>query len=163
MMLKLFDIVPSWIYALALIILVSFSGLTYTRLEKVKIDFSQYKLVVAENTAKAESLARNKEQELQAKIDMEAQDANKRENKLKEIIANSNNSVVSLRDTIERLNASPVSSDSSPAKFWDEARTARQLLGSCASKYRQLAEDADGLRDQVITLQQYASSVQGSH
>jgi hypothetical protein len=68
-------------------------------------------------------------------------------------------SVVSLRNTIAQLNARPAPGNPEAAGYADEARVARELLGSCSARYTGLAAEADGLREQVIGLQQWVSHV----
>ena len=67
-----------------------------------------------------------------------------------------------LRAEIARLNARPdpyPAGDAGLAACAGEAATARELLGESSGAYQQLAEEADGLRDQVIGLQQFARDV----
>lgn len=63
---------------------------------------------------------------------------------------------------VEALNGRGVpasASDAAVAGLAQEAATARELLGSCTTAHRELAEQADGLRDQVMGLQDYAQRV----
>lgn len=64
-----------------------------------------------------------------------------------------------LRDEIARLNARPAPEDAGAAALAHEAGVARELLGTCAAEYQGLAAEADGLRDQVMGLQDYATRV----
>ena len=67
-----------------------------------------------------------------------------------------------LRAEIARLNARPdpyQAGDAGLAACAGEAATARELLGESSGAYQQLAAEADGLRDQVIGLQQFARDV----
>ena len=67
-----------------------------------------------------------------------------------------------LRAEITRLNARPdpyPAGDAGLAACAGEAATARELLGESSGAYQQLAAEADGLRDQVIGLQQFARDV----
>ena len=67
-----------------------------------------------------------------------------------------------LRAEIARLNARPdpyPAGDAGLAACAGEAATARELLGESSGAYQQLAAEADGLRDQVIGLQQFARDV----
>lgn len=71
-------------------------------------------------------------------------------------IANGDAVADSLRNTIDRLNRRDVSTaagDPRSVALAEEAATARQLFGSCTERYRGLAAQADGLRDQVSGLQ----------
>lgn len=73
--------------------------------------------------------------------------------------ARAERTVGGLRDEIARLNARPAPAGAQAASFSDEARVARELLGACAKEYRDLAADADGLRNQVTGLQQWVGHV----
>jgi len=67
-----------------------------------------------------------------------------------------------LRAEIARLNDRPdpyPAGDAGIAACTREASTARQLFGESAGAYQELAEDADGLRDQVAGLQDFARNV----
>ena len=67
-----------------------------------------------------------------------------------------------LRNEVARLNSRPdpyAPGDAGLAACAGEAATARELLGESSGAYQQLAEEADGLRDQVIGLQQFARDV----
>ena len=70
--------------------------------------------------------------------------------------------VRSLHTEIARLNSRPDSypaGDAGLVACAGEARTARELFGESAGAYQELAAEADGLRDQVIGLQDFAISV----
>lgn len=73
--------------------------------------------------------------------------------------ARAERTVVSLRNDIARLNTRPAPSNAEATGYADEARTARELLGTCAKEYGSLAAEADGLRNQVTGLQQWVSHV----
>lgn len=67
-----------------------------------------------------------------------------------------------LRNEIARLNSRPdpyAAGDAGIAACAREATTARELFGYSAAAYQELAAAADGLRDQVIGLQDFARSV----
>ncbi len=70
-----------------------------------------------------------------------------------------------LRDEIARLNDRPdpyPAGDAGLAACAREAATARELFGESAGAYQELAAEADGLRDQVIGLQDFARTVCGA-
>ncbi|HOW46154.1 MAG TPA: hypothetical protein PLB26_00755 [Rubrivivax sp.] len=67
--------------------------------------------------------------------------------------------VAGLRDAIARLNARAAPQDPAAAAFAHEAAVARELLGACADEHRDVAAAADGLRLQVIGLQDYVTTV----
>lgn len=116
---------------------------------------------IAQAAHAAEAAARDQEQEMQRHVDRIARDAASRQQVLAGRAATAELAVRSLRDDIARINASPAPSDPEPARYADDARRARELLGACADEYRVVAVAADGLRDQVTGLQDYARSVAG--
>ena len=70
--------------------------------------------------------------------------------------------VRSLRAEVDRLNSRPdpyPAGDAGLAACADEARTARELFGESSGAYQELAAEADGLRDQVTGLQDFAHTV----
>ena len=73
--------------------------------------------------------------------------------------------VRSLRSEIARLNSRPdpyPAGDAGLAACAGEARTARELFGESSGAYQELAAEADGLRDQVTGLQDFARDVCGA-
>ena len=67
-----------------------------------------------------------------------------------------------LRAEVARLNSRPdpyPAGDAGLAACAGEARTARELFGESSSAYQELAAEADGLRDQVTGLQDFARTV----
>ena len=70
-----------------------------------------------------------------------------------------------LRAEVARLNSRPdpyPAGDAGLAACAGEARTARELFGESAGAYQELAAEADGLRDQVTGLQDFARNVCGA-
>jgi len=70
--------------------------------------------------------------------------------------------VRSLRAEIARLNSRPdpyPAGDAGLAACAGEARTARELFGESSGAYQELAAEADGIRDQVTGLQDFAHTV----
>lgn len=110
---------------------------------------------IARATQAAEAAARKREQELQRHADEISKDAARRQRLLASRAATTDLAAGQLRDDIARLNARPAPDDPDAARVADAARTARELLGSCATQYRGVAEAADGLRDQVTGLQDF--------
>lgn len=156
---KFLDLVPSWVYAVVILILLAVSGGCFVRMHLAKSELASYKADVAENTRKAEAQARAKEQAMRNQVDRIANNAAKKQTELAARAATSDVVTRELRDTVERLNARPAPTDAQSAAFALEANTARQLLGSCTKEYRGVAQAADELRDQVSGLQDYASNV----
>lgn len=156
---KVFDVVPGWVYAVIVAALLVFSGLFYVRMNKAITGLATYKLEVAENTRRAEAAARRKEKELQEHADKIAKDLQARQAEHAATVANSRVVTNSLRNEITRLNARPVPTNPELATCFREASTARELLGTCAERYRELAEEADGIRIQLTGFQEFAKSI----
>lgn len=114
---------------------------------------------IARVTKAAEAAARHREQEMQRYADEVARDAAKRQQVLAARAATTDRIAGQLRDDIARLNAGQAPGDPAAARFADDAARARELLGACAAEYRSVAGAADGLRDQVIGLQNWARAV----
>jgi hypothetical protein len=156
---KILDLVPSWVYALVIGVLVALLGWSKIQTAVARQELATYKAEVAENTRKAEAEARAKEQRLQRENERIADEASKRERRLAANAATSQLAANSLRDEVSRLNARPMPTDPSAAAFAGEAAVAREQLGTCATEYRTVAEGSDSLRDQVIGLQDWVSRV----
>lgn len=108
---------------------------------------------------KAENAARVREAQLQERVDRLSAAAAKREAQLASRAAATARASGGLRSDIARLDARSVAKDAGGTCAADEARLARQLLGACADEYRVVAQEADGLREQVIGLQDYARAI----
>lgn len=74
-------------------------------------------------------------------------------------IADANRAAAGLRDTIYALGNRPRPADTAAAGWFDAATTARQLVGECSDRRKEVAEAADGIRTQVIGLQRYVAEV----
>lgn len=156
---KLLDLVPSWVWAAALSVVLAFAGTSYVRMKIAQTELATYRADVAENTRKAEAEARAKEQAMRKQADRISNDQAKKQEELAAAAARADATAASLRDEIDRLNASPAPADPRAAALAREATTARKLLGACAERYRGVAKGADDLRGQVSGLQDYATSV----
>ena len=95
----------------------------------------------AEATAKAQSDARATEKALSDKLQEAQNNATKRENKLRNDAAAARRTADGLRDTIYSIRADLPSYSQSAAVA--AADTATELLGQCADRYRDVAEQAD--------------------
>jgi len=86
----------------------------------------------------------------------------KRETTRERRIAAGNAVADQLRSAIDRLNRRDVSqagSDPRAVALAQEAATARELFGSCNKAQLGVAAEADGLRDQVVGLQDFVKKV----
>lgn len=156
---KFLDLVPSWVYAAAVALLLTACGWLYIAKVQAQGELADYRAEVAENTRKAEAQARAQEQQMQRQVERISDEQAKKQTVLAARAATANLVAGQLRDQIERLNARPAPADPESAAFAGEARAARELLGACAERYRSVATEAEGLVDQVTGLQDFAINV----
>ncbi|MBF9263578.1 DUF2514 domain-containing protein [Paracidovorax cattleyae] len=120
----------------------------------------------AHNQAEQERIARAAEQSKQQEVERVARDQAQREGALRQSLALATSRNRSLLDTIATLNArdavqlSGTATDAGSAALADAARTARELLGQCSSRYTAVAANADRLANQVKGLQDFVRAVQ---
>jgi colicin import membrane protein len=115
----------------------------------------------AEADRQREAAERTKEQTRQQEADRIANDQAQKEREQDARNQRAAATTRSLRATIDELNRqleglSGLGADPERAALADGARVARELLGSCAERYREVAADADRYRDQVGGLQSFA-------
>ena len=135
------------------------AGLQTVRLSDTKAQFAQYRAEVAENTRKAEAEARAKEQAMRTDMEKIANEHEQKETELASRARRAESAADRLRLDIERLNAGAMPADPAAAAIVQQARSARELLGACATEYRSVAEGAEQLRIQLSGLQGYVSKV----
>lgn len=136
-----------------------FAGIQTYRLAEVKSEFSGYKAEVATASLKAEQDARKVESELRQTVDRIATNAAQRQKLQAARAADVSRALDGLRKYIDQQNSGNLPGDPAAASHEHDASAARELLGACAAEYRNVAEDADRLKDQVTTLQEYAVGV----
>ncbi len=158
-MLRLLNLVPPWVPLAAIGVLTAALGVQSVRLAWVQTEFAEYRADVSENTRKAEVAARAKEKTMRDQADRIANEQAKKESELADAAARADATAASLRNEIDRLNASPAPADPAAAALAREAATARKLLGACAERYRGLAKSANEMKDQVSGLQSFAQTV----
>ncbi|MDN7533835.1 hypothetical protein [Burkholderia orbicola] len=115
----------------------------------------------AEVARKREAAERTKEQTRQQEADRIAHEQAQKEREQDARNQRAAATTRSLRATIDELNRqleglSGASADPERASLVNGTRVARELLGSCAERYREVAADADRYRDQVGGLQSFA-------
>lgn len=150
-----------WVKAVAVAVIslgLLFSGY-HLGAKVTKADWEHERAVHAEQQAAAEKVARTEEQrrvkEAQAVVDGSIE----REAASRVRAARAERTVVSLRNDIARLNGRSAPGNAEAASYANEARVARELLGSCAKEYQELAVTTDQYRNQVTGLQQWVSHV----
>ena len=157
--LKLFDIIPGWVYVATIFVLTFFGGLRHMQANGYRLELSRVRAEAAQATLASEQQARAREQNLRQQVERIATHAVQRQNDRDRLLAAAQRSNASLRDTIASLNSRPAPADPGAASYAHEAQAARELLGACAQDYRAMAATADELTDQVTGLQEYAASV----
>jgi ABC-type transporter Mla subunit MlaD len=131
------------------------AGWLYVSKAHVQTEFAQYKQQTAQGALEAEQLARKVEQGMQEQISRVIKNEQSKQKVLSDRADSLDAVNGGLRDEITRLNGRPAPTDATAAAYAGEARTARELLGTCANEYRTVAKEADQLRDQVSGLQNY--------
>ncbi len=122
----------------------------------------------AENSLELERLARASEARRQAQAEEIAREQTSIATALRTAAARAEQRNRSLRDTIRRLNdrdaeLSGAAADAGTGAGPDGSATeARELLGECSARRRDLAAEAGSLAGQVIGLQRYAAMCQGT-
>lgn len=151
--------IKDYLWAALVVALLAFGATQYVGKNSVAAELSAYKLEVAQSTAREEARARDKERQLATTNERLTDELTKKDRLLAARDAAARRSDAGLRDEIARLNARPAPSNPESAAFADEARLARELLGSCSEEYRSMALEADELRDQVSGLLTYIEKV----
>jgi hypothetical protein len=151
--------IKDYIWAALAAALLAFGVTQYVGKNAIAAQFSAYKLEVAQATAQQEASARDKERQLATTNERLNDELTKKDRLLAYRDVAARRSDAGLRDEIARLNARPAPSNPESAAFADEARLARELLGSCSEEYRGMALEADGLRDQVSGLHTYIEKI----
>lgn len=158
-MLKVLDLVPGWLWAAAVALFALLAGVSYVRMNTAKAELAEYRTEVAENTRRAEAEARAKEQAMRQQAERVSNEQSQKQEILNRRITAAESVAGSLRDQILRLNSGTAPTDPESASFFEQARSARELLGACAGRYTDVARAADQLRDQVSGLQDFVGSV----
>lgn len=127
--------------------------------DDARLELSEYKAQVATATAKAQADARAAEQAMQTQVERLTHAHAKKEVDLVQRAAAASRTAERLLDTIAYLNAGEASTDPDIAPIFEQARTARHLLGTCAERYASVAADADQLAHQVSGLQAFVGAV----
>jgi len=153
------DLIPGWVWAAVCAALLVAAGGGYLMWQRAETRLAQYQAEVAKAAQQAEARARTRERQMQRKPEQVAHEAAKREKELQDRLAAADAAADGLRGDLSALNARGDPADPGAAAFAREARAARELLGSCAARYRGVAEQAQGLADQVNGLQQFVAGV----
>lgn len=145
--------------AVAILVLVIFVGGYHMGAKGVKADWEKQIAVQTQERLAAEQSARKEEQRRAEESRRVVDELAQHEAVSRARAVAAERTADSLRNEIARLNARPAPANAEAAGYAHEASIARELLGSCGKEYRDLAAEADGLRDQVVGLQDWASHV----
>ena len=135
------------------------AGWQTVRLANARAEAAQFKEQIAENTRRLEAKYRAKEQAIRTDLEKIANEHAEKETELASRAHRAESAADRLRRDIERLNAGTMPADPAAAAIVQQARSARKLLGACATEYRSVAEGAEQLRIQLSGLQGYVSKV----
>lgn len=132
--------------------------------DEVQAKFDAY---IAKQTADTlQASLSNQETSLlkQKAVDRSRQNDHENAKKLAAVNARLSGTVAGLRDDIAALNNRTQAGDATEAsaRAYAEAKTARELLGECSSRYTALAGEAGELAKQVIGLQGFVSAIEES-
>jgi hypothetical protein len=160
---KIFDLVPGIVWAVVCASLLLLSGVTYVRMVHAQGEVSKLQVKIERTNAanaialqKLERVAREREQQLQTQVERITNESNEKAKVLSRRVADGDAAVLRLRNDLKRLaDARPAPTDSGSAVVAREASTVGELLGACATEYRNVAQSADELRDQVTGLHDY--------
>jgi hypothetical protein len=140
---KIFDLIPGWIYALAVALLVGAVAVYEVRLSAAKLELANYRSEVEKAARQAEQEAREKEQQLQAGADQIRKD---KEREIREITARNTALVNSLRNRPERPKGGQVSDPARACSGASGAELARgdgEFLAGYGSDAARLAAALD--------------------
>lgn len=151
--------IKDYVWAALTVALLAFGVTQYVGKTHVAAELATYRLEVAKATADQESLARTREHELTQTNERLTDELVKKDHLLVARDTAARRSDAGLRNEIARLNARVTPANPEASAYAHEARTARELLGTCSSEYRSLASDADELRNQVSGLHVYIEKV----
>lgn len=134
----------------------------YAGKANVEQKFTEYRAEVAAQRQKEQAAQLAEQERRQREAERIANELEKNRQALLARAARAESTVAGLRAEIALLNSRPAPTDPIAAALAGEARTARELLGQCATRYTDVAGKADELRDQVTGLQDFARKVLGS-
>ena len=138
---KIFDLVPSWIYALAVGLALTLAGGNYVMWKKTAAEFATFRAEVAEAGDKAEKQNRKREQELNAKLQRAQTDSRKREATLRADADGARTERDGLRNDIDAGGRGLPSA--SRSSLIERATTLGELLDQCSAAFTNLAGKAD--------------------
>lgn len=149
-----------WI-SLSLALLIAAGAMRVQR-DNARAELAETRAQVAQATQQAEAQARALETAKRQQADRIAHENQTKAQAAQHAADAAAHAADSLRDGITALDASPAPADPGAAHHAEQARTARELLATCADRYTGVAADADRLAIQVTGLQAFARDVCGA-
>lgn len=140
---KIFDLVPSWVYALVIVTLTGLWGVAELRVASAKLDLANYQAEIEAETRKAEQRAREAEQAMQASADQLRQE---KDREIREVTARAAALSNSLRNRPERPQTGSVPSTADTCAGASGAQLARgdgEFLAGYAADAARLAVALD--------------------
>lgn len=147
-------LIPKPYLILALVaLLIGSNAITAQRFYRTGYAFAEARHTA--ELAKAQAEAALKQKALIGGVQRAAEDAYNEQVKLEDRLAAANDAVDRLRETVNAANHRANSATASAI----DGSVARTLLADCASRYRDVAKEADGLRAIILGLRRYAEVI----
>lgn len=147
-------LIPKPYLILALVaLLIGSNAITAQRFYRTGYAFAEARHTA--ELAKAQAEAALKQKALIGGVQRAAEDAYNEQVKLEDRLAAANDAVDRLRETVNAANHRANSVTASAI----DGSVARTLLADCASRYRDVAKEADGLRAIILGLRRYAEVI----
>lgn len=140
-MTKIFDLVPSWVYAVIIAALLTACGANYVMWQKAKADLASFKQEVAEAVQKAQEAALKREREIARKMQKAQNESKQRETALRRDADSARAERDGLRNDIASSGGDLSRADRST--LIERATTLGVLLGQCATALEGMAAKAD--------------------
>lgn len=140
-MTKLFDLIPSWIYAAAIGVLLTALGGEYVMLQREKAAFAGFKTEVAEAAQRAQEAALKRERQFSNQIQKAQNESRKRESTLRADADAARTERDGLRNDIDAGGRDLPGA--TRAACIERANTLGELLNQCSAALEGLAEKAD--------------------
>lgn len=147
-------LIPKPYLILALVaLLIGSNAITAQRFYRTGYAFAEARHTA--ELAKAQAEAALKQKALIGGVQRAAEDAYNEQVKLEDRLAAANDAVDRLRETVNAANHRANSVTASAI----DGSVARTLLADCASRYKDVAKEADGLRAIILGLRRYAEVI----
>lgn len=150
------------LWATLILTLLIAAGAMRLQRDQARTELAEARAQVAQATQQAEAQARALETAKRHQADRIAHEDQTKAQAAQHAADAAARAADSLHDGIASLDAGPAPTDPTTAHHAEQARTARELLATCADRYTGVAADADRLAIQVTGLQAFARDVCGA-